>query len=109
MGSVHHPIHAFKSAISAVHTSLIPLSIIPFPSSVASNGHEHGHAKERYGTNNNDPPLKFGSMTNRAGNEYVGVGHVKAWEEFSDESRKLVERCERLYLSLAAKHSYTTN
>lgn len=47
------------------------------------------------------PPLKFGSETDWAGRERVGVLPVLEWPEHESESEFLVGKCESLYQSFS--------
>lgn len=49
------------------------------------------------------PPIRFGSQCDRSGKEYVGITRVKQWKEYEDESKDLVEKCEKLYQTFLAE------
>lgn len=120
-GSPHHPITPFKGAVSAVHLCLVSLSVVPlYLSSLIrtptthQNGHANGHAQingdvGEADTSPNwlDPPVKFGSETDRWGNPRIGLQEINAWRENERNTAALVDRCERLYRGLVEAEGRT--
>ncbi|TFK28689.1 3-keto sterol reductase [Coprinopsis marcescibilis] len=77
-GSQHHPISPFKGAIAVVHLMLVPLTCLA------------------YLTQPNGPPVRFGSETDRWGNERVGLTPVTSWLKHQDEADSLIQKCDKL-------------
>ncbi|EPQ59670.1 hypothetical protein GLOTRDRAFT_103653 [Gloeophyllum trabeum ATCC 11539] len=92
LGSPNHPITPLKGAISAVHLCLVSLSVVPL-----------------YLANLNwlDPPVKFGSETDRWGNPRIGIQEINKWRDNERDTALLVERCERLYRGLVEAEGRT--
>ena len=45
-------------------------------------------------------PMRFGSETDRWGNERVGLTPVVEWDEHEQDGRELLDKYEKLYLQL---------
>ncbi|KAG8762570.1 UDP-glucuronic acid decarboxylase 1 [Ceratobasidium sp. 423] len=114
LGSKHHPIHAYKAAISVVHVALVSLAILPSlpasgitgeksgqPPEGASNG--NGHSNGKISRAEDYLPVRYGAETNLFGTEYVGVQPVEGYEEHREAGRELVARCNRLYNAFEKK------
>jgi 3-keto steroid reductase len=82
LGSVNHPIKAYKASVAAVHMALVPLACLAFLSYPKT------------------PPVRYGAETDRWGNERVGISPVKAWLANEEEGRDLVKKCDALYEKL---------
>ncbi|TFK56202.1 NAD(P)-binding protein [Heliocybe sulcata] len=105
-GSRNHPVIPLKGAVSAVHLCLVSLSVVPlylarFTSSTSSrnqSGSVHPHSNGNGASPSCiDPPVKFGSETDRWGRPEVGLQEIKGWSENEENVAILAERCERLY------------
>jgi len=77
LGSSSHTVTTFKAAIAAIHLILVPFLFISNEES--------------------QPPLTYGSRSDRWGREYVDVFPVKEWVSHVDESAALVRKCDALY------------
>jgi 3-keto steroid reductase len=90
LGSSNHTIQVYKAAFAAVHLSLISLTFFPafYPRSTKSTA--NGNASK-------PQPMRFKSESDRWGTERVGVGPMIGWDEHEEDSKKLVEECEKLY------------
>jgi 3-keto steroid reductase len=44
--------------------------------------------------------VRFGSETGRWGDERIGLTEVKQWEKHKHEAEMLVDKCEKLFVSL---------
>ena len=96
MNSPHHTIDIYKAAISAVHLSLISLAFFPTFSSRSSKLTTNGTANGN-GYAKKTQPVRFGSETDRWGNELVGCTPVIEWEEHEEQGRELLGKCDELY------------
>ena len=81
LGSVHHVIDPYKSAISAVHLMLVAL---PFVTVVSK-------------TEKDLIPYKFGSCADLWFNEMVMAERVPEYENRQIHASKLAEQCDSLY------------
>jgi len=90
LNSPHHTIHIYTAAISAVHLSLISLSFIPAFLKSTTNGTANSHAKKLQ-------PMRFGSETDRWGNERVGLTPVLEWDVHEQHGKELLQKCDKLY------------
>lgn len=90
LGSIYHPISAFKASISAVHLSLVPLAFLPVVSKV-NNSDQSSDPSE---------PVEVGTLyiseTDRWGRPRVGT--IKLFESKSEEiqTQELLDNCDRL-------------
>ncbi|KAF5336916.1 hypothetical protein D9611_002860 [Ephemerocybe angulata] len=114
LGSPNHPISPYKGALAATHLALVPLACLalltsappPPPSSSQSKAKSKASASsEGKGGNSSSksskgyprvPPVRFGSETDRWGEERVGLSPVKAWLANEEEGRRLVLACDAL-------------
>ncbi|KDQ65009.1 hypothetical protein JAAARDRAFT_202254 [Jaapia argillacea MUCL 33604] len=102
-GSPHHTITAANAAFSAVHVTLVSISLIPLSLWASkSSSHSNGTASHSNGNglspSSNSPPVKFASVTDRWGNPGVLTQEIAGWNEDTEkESALLVGKCERLY------------
>ncbi|ETW84523.1 hypothetical protein HETIRDRAFT_312795 [Heterobasidion irregulare TC 32-1] len=95
VGSPHHTITSWNGASAAVHVALASLAFLPvFFSATIGHSHGNGHTQP--------VPARLHSITDRFGTSLVGAQPITAWEEYEDEGVKLVNRCEKLYLSFVA-------
>jgi 3-keto steroid reductase len=109
-GSPHHPIQAYKAAISSVHIALVSLAVLPSLASYGSTKEQSGQppsdTADNTTTRESDyQPVRYGTETNLWGTEYVGVQPVEGWEEHKDTGRELLARCDRLYDAFEKKTS----
>jgi len=79
LGSINHPIDVFKAAVSAVHLSLVHTAWLP------ANLTEFSEVGTAYTAN-----------TNRWGREYVGTIKFAQSQEEQDQTKELLQRCDRL-------------
>ncbi|KIJ70394.1 hypothetical protein HYDPIDRAFT_78786 [Hydnomerulius pinastri MD-312] len=90
LGSIYHPISAFKASISAVHLSLVPLAFLPVVSKVNSSDQSSDPSE----------PVEVGTLyiseTDRWGRPRVGT--IKLFESQSEEiqTQELLDNCDRL-------------
>ncbi|CAE6465303.1 unnamed protein product [Rhizoctonia solani] len=114
LGSKHHPIQAYKAAISAVHVALVSLAILPSLSASVKTGEKSGQPPEGVSNGNGHSngnisraedylPVRYGAETNLFGTEYVGVQPVEDYEEHREAGRELVAKCNRLYNAFEKK------
>ncbi|KZT27062.1 NAD(P)-binding protein [Neolentinus lepideus HHB14362 ss-1] len=104
LGSRNHPITPLNGAISAVHLCLVSLSVVPlYLARLSTSSPKHNGSVYPDDDGNGaspgclDPPVKFGSETDRWGHPEVGFQEIKGWRENEGDTAILVERCERLY------------
>ena len=92
---------AYKAAVATVHLALAPLDSIPTahtaPSILpAQTSYPPWHPYYRIQTDLVQT-LRFGSLSDRWGNEYPGITAVPVWEEHPDVGKVLLDKFERLY------------
>jgi len=122
-GSVHHTIHRETAGFSAVHMSLIPLSMLPvYLKAFATTPDYFAHstlpfvpfvANEIFGKPTTAPrpsarartaegatverPGRFGTETDRRGTVRLGITEVRDWDAFEEESESLMKKFDALY------------
>jgi 3-keto steroid reductase len=98
----------YKAAISAVHISLVSLTVLPSLSGRAQSKERSGQppadaATETKTRDEDYQPVRYGAETDFWGTEYVGVQPVEGWEEHKEAGQELLARCERLYVAFDQK------
>ncbi|KAA1466053.1 NAD(P)-binding protein, partial [Dentipellis sp. KUC8613] len=103
-GSPNHPITHLHGAAAAVHVALVSIACIPLlfataskSKSVRSAGFAHGGILPSV-----DNPVRFHSITDRWGNDAVGVDYVHGWDECKEAARNLEAQHNALYKKFLA-------
>ncbi|KII96003.1 hypothetical protein PLICRDRAFT_170589 [Plicaturopsis crispa FD-325 SS-3] len=91
LGSPHHTVTPYKSAIAVVHLCLISLAFVPSP----------------FNPSNSIPrPIRFSSQAiGLLGVERVGTTEVKEWEANEEEGARLLQKCDALYEAFREKEA----
>ena len=125
-GSRNHTISPYESAASAVHIALVSMIAIPTgllgymhtsnieadtpptlwedslpTAAMYATGMQSAKRSREREEDGLYVPIKYGSMTDRSGRDYVGAMPVIEWEEHEKEAEFLVGKCESLYESLS--------
>lgn len=80
LGSPFLSFSVYAGAFAAVHLSIAPLGSIPV-----------------FSKSNPDVVMKYGTESDRWGRARIGCEEIADWDEYPDEGRSLVDRCEALY------------
>jgi hypothetical protein len=101
LGSRHFTITPYKAAISAIQLSFIPFHLISaFATQSLIDPEKESSTNGTSGAIPDNRALKFCSITDRWGNEQVGVEEVKEWEKYQESGERLLEHYDTLYQSL---------